>query len=90
MIEQEHSEGWTVGPLVRPLGRGVNFQIEVENADVVFSALRTVGVEPYSEVMDSWYAVSRVEEEGQREFLAQDPDGYLFRFAQPLGSRRAA
>jgi hypothetical protein len=24
---------------------------------------------------------------GQRQFLVQDPDGYLLRFAEPLGER---
>jgi hypothetical protein len=36
---------------------------------------------------ESWYPVSEREEEGQLEFLVQDPDGYLLRFCQVLGSR---
>ena len=90
MIEQRHSRAWVVAPLVPPLGRGVNFQVEVPSADRTLSALRTIGVEPYVELAGNWYSVSTTEEEGQREFLAQDPDGYLFRFSEPLGSRRAA
>ena len=34
-----------------------------------------------------WYQVSASDEEGQREFLIQDPDGYLLRFAEYLGRR---
>ena len=88
MLEQQGLGGWATGVLERPLGRGVNFQVEVPNVGRTLSALRAIGVKPYAELEDNWYAVSATEEEGQREFLVQDPDGYLFRFTQPLGSRR--
>lgn len=90
MLEQEHAGGWNVEPLDRPLGRGINFQIEVPNAVHVLTALQSHGVQPFRGIQDTWYAVSALQQEGQREFLAQDPDGYLLRFAQHLGSRSAA
>jgi len=90
MLEQEHADGWHVASLERPLGRGINFQIEVENADAVAAALAAAGFVPYVAMKESWYAVDAHTEEGQREFLIQDPDGYLFRFAQPLGTRPLA
>jgi hypothetical protein len=90
MLEQEHSGGWNFEPLDRPLGRGINFQIEVPNAVQVLTALQSLGVQPFRDVQDTWYAVSALQQEGQREFLVQDPDGYLLRFAQYLGSRSTA
>ena len=48
------------------------------------------GFAPLRALKDSWYAASETTEEGQREFLFQDPDGFLMRFAQPLGTRPAA
>lgn len=90
MLEQEHAGGWNVEPLQRPLGRGINFQIEVPDVEQVLAALHSHGVQAFRGIQDSWYTVSVLQQKGQREFLVQDPDGYLLRFAQPLGSRSAA
>jgi len=87
MLEQAHNEGWVVGPLERPFGRGINLQIEVDNVQSTRAALASVGLKVFREPSDSWYQVSEAHEEGQRELLVQDPDGYLLRFAQPLGRR---
>jgi catechol 2,3-dioxygenase-like lactoylglutathione lyase family enzyme len=87
MLEQEHSNGWNIYPLDRPLGRGVNFQIEVSALDCIVEALGALGVQLFREAEETWYAVSSNQEEGQRELLVQDPDGYLLRFTEHLGSR---
>ena len=89
MLEEEHADGWNIEPLDRPLGRGVNLQIEVSDAANTCAALVAIGFVPFRDLKDAWYAVSEAMEEGQREFLVQDPDGYLMRFAQPLGQRSA-
>ena len=49
--------------------------------------LQAAGYACFRPVQESWYAVSEHEEEGQREGLWQDPDGYLLRFVEILGSR---
>jgi catechol 2,3-dioxygenase-like lactoylglutathione lyase family enzyme len=90
MIEQQHTLGWNIEPLDRPLGRGINFQIEVPSANTLLHQLQVIGVAPYRDIKDTWYRVSESQEEGQREFLVQDPDGYLLRFAEYLGRRSAA
>jgi len=90
MLEQENPEGWTIEPLDRPLGRGVNIQLEVVDAEATLSSLRGIGFLPWRKMQDTWYAISEHFEEGQREFLVQDPDGYLMRFAQYLGRRVVA
>lgn len=87
MLEQEHADGWNIEPLDRPLGRGINFQIEVTDATAVATALQTHQIALFRNLKDTWYPVSESHEEGQREFLVQDPDGYLLRFAQYLGKR---
>ncbi len=89
MLEEQHPQGWNVEPLDRPLGRGVNFQIEIPSARKTLSDLQTMGVSIYRELKDTWYRTSPTQEEGQREFLVQDPDGYLLRFAEYLGTRCA-
>lgn len=89
MLEEEHAGGWNIEPLDRPLGRGINFQIEVSDVRKTSVALIGIGFVPFRDLKDIWYAVSETMEEGQREFLVQDPDGFLVRFVQPLGSRSA-
>ena len=39
MLEQQHAGGWNVEPLDRPLGRGINFQIEVVDVQSTAAAL---------------------------------------------------
>lgn len=90
MLEERHAGGWNIEPLDRPLGRGINFQIEVVDVRATRDALVGIGFRPFRELKETWYPVSETVEEGQREFLVQDPDGYLMRFAQPLGSRERA
>ncbi|UHH09590.1 hypothetical protein LU699_15130 [Luteimonas fraxinea] len=58
MLEQQHERGWNVTPLDRPLGRGVNFQIGVVDADAVRSALLASGVTIFREVKDTWYSAA--------------------------------
>jgi hypothetical protein len=46
-----------------------------------------VGKQPlYRECKDTWYRADNVEV-GQREFIVQDPDGYLVRLIERLGER---
>ncbi|MCR4456373.1 MULTISPECIES: bleomycin resistance protein [unclassified Pseudescherichia] len=84
MLEQYHDGGWNTAELVRPLGRGVNFQIEVDDVDPILSRLQANGVALYRPLRDNVYSTGDTEA-CQREFLVQDPDGYLLRFSQYLG-----
>ncbi len=90
MLEQRHAQGWNVEPLDRPFGRGINFQIEVPDVGQVLSALLSLNFVLFRNPKDSWYRVAPDAERGQREFLVQDPDGFLLRFVQDLGQRSAA
>lgn len=71
-----------------PFGRGVNLQIETDDIAALY---RIVG-ESRSTVLlpleDRWYRNDAVEE-GNRQFVVLDPDGYLLRFFESLGSREA-
>jgi hypothetical protein len=71
------------GPLDAPRGRGVNLQIEVPDARALRDAVVATGhglFRGYPEHL----VRDRRRRRRQREFLVQDPDGYLLRFAQPL------
>ena len=86
MLEENHGAAWITGELAPPLGRGVNFQIEVSDLKPILDRLAAAKHALYREPRDEWYKTANGLE-GQREFLVQDPDGYLLRFAQYLGSR---
>ena len=84
----EHNGRWETGALEPPLGRGINLQMSVEAVAPILTALETAAWPLYEPVTDAWYRVGAVES-GKREFLVLDPDGYLLRFAEHLGTRPA-
>jgi catechol 2,3-dioxygenase-like lactoylglutathione lyase family enzyme len=87
MIEQIDQEGsWFTGEMQRPFGRGINLQIAVDGLDALVEKLRVAGIALFREPADRWYRVGD-HETGQRQFLVQDPDGYLLRFCQHIGER---
>ncbi|MBV4469396.1 bleomycin resistance protein [Pseudomonas siliginis] len=90
MLEQVDSNGgqWVTAPLTKPLGRGINLQIDVEAVAPIIQKLDSAGCPPYRECKDTWYRADNVEV-GQREFIVQDPDGYLVRLVERLGERPA-
>ena len=85
-----HRNGhWEVAPLEPPFGRGINLQIFVEGVAPILDALAARGWPLFRPLHDAWYRAG-AEEVGSRQFLVQDPDGYLLRFAEDLGRRPAA
>jgi catechol 2,3-dioxygenase-like lactoylglutathione lyase family enzyme len=77
---------WRTGELEPPFGRGINFQIEVLDLDGLLQSLKRHGVALRREPWEKWYRADDLER-GLRQFLVQDPDGYLLRFCQDLGER---
>ncbi|OII13205.1 VOC family protein [Curtobacterium sp. MCBA15_008] len=90
MLEQAGvGRNWITGPIERPLGRGVNFQITVPDSDALAQVLGRAGVELFMRPEIKWYGIGE-EEAGVHQFLVQDPDGYLVRFQSSLGRRPTA
>ena len=87
MLEQNHPGNWNTGELHHPYGRGINFQIEVVSVQAIIERLQRLGLALFREPKEIWYETSTTSEEGQIEFLVQDPDGYLVRFVEVLGTR---
>ena len=79
MFEQIHDNGWNIGKLIYPLGRGINFSIAVDDIEGLYKLVKTINLEIYRELNRSIYQVDGTEET-QTEFLIQDPNGYLLRF----------
>jgi hypothetical protein len=69
-------------------GVAVIYDRPAEDADVVASALVAAGVPLFLEPETTWYRIDD-EEAGVRQFLVQDPDGYLVRFQSSIGRRPA-
>ena len=85
---QEISEDdkWDVAPLSYPFGNGINFQLEVDNVDKIYKSLKDNNYKITFEMEENWY---RQDDRllGNKEFLIQDPDGYLIRLSEDLGEK---
>ena len=88
MIEglTDKSRVWKVGNLERPFGRGMHFQIEVPDVQSLYENFKKANWPIFFDMEEKWYRV-KDHEVGNKQFLVQDPDGYLFRFFQDLGTR---
>jgi len=88
MLEErdESQRQWVTAGLVPPYGRGINLQIEVPDCEPVLQRLSSAGRPLFGEIEEAWYRVGDMET-GVRQFLVQDPDGYLIRMSSPLGER---
>ena len=79
------SSWWTAKP-EKPYGRGINLQIEVSDVDAICQRLTHNKWPIFRPMEEKWYRVKDCEM-GNRQFLVQDPDGYLLRFFSDLGER---
>ncbi len=77
---------WVTASLDPPFGRGINFQITLDDIEPIRASLTTAGWPLYLEPEEVWYRAG-TKQVGVRQFLVQDPDGYLIRFSQHLGLR---
>ena len=84
--EISNNDKWDVGILKYPFGNGINFQLEVENLDEIYNNLKNTNYTITFEIEENWY---RQNDKllGNKEFLIQDPDGYLLRFSEDLGEK---
>ena len=80
------NDKWTVAPLTHPFGNGINFQLEVENVERIYHSLKSNNYKIAFEIEENWYRQGN-KLLGNKEFLVQDPDGYLIRFSEDLGEK---
>lgn len=81
--EISDNDKWSVAPLTYPFGNGINFQLEVSNLDEIYNNLKTANYKITFDIEENWY---RQDDKllGNKEFLIQDPDGYLLRFFEDI------
>lgn len=78
MIE-ENNNNWCVGKLEYPYGNGINISMSVNNVEHLYKCLKDKQIKFFLDLMVNEYRVdNRVFQD--KEFLIQDPDGYLLRF----------
>lgn len=67
-------------PMEYPLGRGMHIQMEVSDVDKLYARVKELKIPFFRDIMTNSYR-----EQGKmlkcKEFLIQDPDGYLLRFS---------
>ena len=85
--EISKNDKWDIAPLSYPFGNGINFQLEVEDVDRIYKILKENDYNIAFKIEENWY---RQDDKllGNREFLVQDPDGYLLRFSEDLGEKQ--
>lgn len=84
--EISDNEKWDIAPLSYPFGNGINFQLEVDNLDEIYNNFKNSNYKITFDIEENWYRQNdRLL--GNKEFLIQDPDGYLLRFSEDLGFR---
>ena len=77
---------WDVAPLSYPFGNGINFQLEVDNVESIYNSLKENNYKIAFDIEENWYRQDN-KLLGNKEFLVQDPDGYLLRFSEDLGEK---
>jgi len=84
LMLEEINNHWSTGKLERPFGRGINFQIEVDKIQPILNRLKKHNYPIFIKPKENWYRQDN-QLLGNKEFLVQDPDGYLLRFVEDLG-----
>ena len=78
MIE-EQNDNWNTGKLEYPYGRGINISMTVSDVEKMYNELKEKNVKMFLDLEMHEYRVDN-KVSIDKEFLVQDPDGYLLRF----------
>ena len=78
MIE-ENNNNWNVGKMEYPYGNGINISMSVNNVENLYEQLKAKDIKFFIDFNMNEYRVDNKLFQ-DKEFLLQDPDGYLLRF----------
>ena len=77
---------WLTGDLQRPFGRGINMQFMTTQVSELFEKLRSTHQVFFAPLEEKKYR--RTEDTVVcRQFVIQDPDGYLLRFSETISTK---
>lgn len=83
LMVEEINGCWSVGEISYPFGNGVNFQIYTENIDDFYKVCKQKKLNFFRDLMINEYKIND-QIVTEKEFLIQDPDGYLIRFQKTV------
>lgn len=91
MIEEDRKRKgnaalWIIEPLDYPRGRGINMSIECPDVQRVFEKIERENYPIRKPMEECWYRNGKTLH-GELNFLVQDPDGFLLRFFECLGTK---
>ena len=75
-------------PLEWPLGRGINLQTRVEDVGALHEVVVAAGAPIFLPLEERWYRRDDADV-GVRQFVVEDPAGYLIRLKQRPATRPA-
>lgn len=76
---EEVNDNWSVGELSHPYGNGINISMTIKDIDTLYDNIKKKNIKLFRDLkVDKYREDDRVYED--KEFLIQDPDGYLLRF----------
>lgn len=78
MIE-ENNNNWNVGRMEYPYGNGINISMSINNVESLYKCLKSKQIKFFLDLKVNEYRVNNKVFQ-DKEFLIQDPDGYLLRF----------
>jgi len=78
MIE-ENNGNWETGPMVYPYGRGINISMTIKDIEGLYKKIKDKNIKLFLDLETHEYRVNNTISY-DKEFLIQDPDGYLLRF----------
>ncbi|MDD3182551.1 MAG: VOC family protein [Alphaproteobacteria bacterium] len=85
-IVPESPRTWIAGPLDPPFGRGMNLEIGADDVQRLYECAVAAQAHIFLPLEEKWYRAGDVDL-GVRQFIVQDPDGYLLRFSESMGTR---
>ena len=71
--EIRDNDKWSIAPLEYPFGNGINFQMEVNNLNLIYNNLKKEKYKITFDIEENWYRQDN-KLLGNRELLIQDPD----------------
>ena len=86
IMAEEIADGrrWLTGKMKRPFGRGINFQWDVAEIEKLYTRIKSKAPDSiYLKIETISYQCADLVVI-KRQFIAQDPDGYLFRFCSDV------
>ena len=76
---QEKNDNWVVGKMEYPYGNGINISMSINEVEGLYNTIKDKKIKFFMELKISEYKVNdKIFKD--KEFLIQDPDGYLLRF----------